>query len=53
MTATFILSFIQGAGEAMGRENLLTESLGMIALAAITPLIAVQVLGDPVQTEIR
>lgn len=45
MTATFILSFIQGAGEAMGRENLLAESLGMIALAAITPLIAVQVLG--------
>lgn len=45
MTATFILSFIQGAGEAMGRENLLAESLAMIALAAITPLIAVQVLG--------
>ena len=45
MTATFILSFVQGAASAMAGENLLSESFGMIALVAMTPIIAVQVLG--------
>lgn len=45
MTATFILSFVQGAASAMAGENLISESFGMIALVAMTPIIAVQVLG--------
>ena len=45
MTATFILSFVQGAATAMAGENILSESFGMIALVAMTPIIAVQILG--------
>ena len=45
MTATFILSFVQGAASAMDGNNLVSESFGMIALVAMTPIIAVQVLG--------
>ncbi|PTQ84157.1 uncharacterized protein DUF1538 [Trichococcus patagoniensis] len=45
MTATFILSFVQGAASAMAGDNLLSESFGMIALVAMTPIIAVQLLG--------
>lgn len=45
MTATFILSFVQGAASAMAGDNLVSESFGMIALVAMTPIIAVQVLG--------
>ena len=45
MTATFILSFVQGSASAMDGENLVSESFGMIALVAMTPIIAVQVLG--------
>ncbi|MFY9901593.1 MAG: DUF1538 domain-containing protein [Trichococcus sp.] len=45
MTATFILSFVQGAASAMAEDNLISESFGMIALVAMTPIIAVQVLG--------
>lgn len=45
MTATFILSFVQGAASAMAGDNLISESFGMIALVAMTPIIAVQVLG--------
>lgn len=45
MTATFILSFIQGAASAMPGDNLVSTSFGMIALVAMTPIIAVQILG--------
>ena len=45
MTAAFILSFVQGAASAMDGNNLVSESFGIIALVAMTPIIAVQVLG--------
>ena len=45
MTATFILSFVQGAASATAGDNLVSSSFGMIALVAMTPIIAVQVLG--------
>ena len=45
MTATFILSFVQGAASATAGDNLISNSFGMIALVAMTPIIAVQVLG--------
>ncbi|WP_374724460.1 DUF1538 domain-containing protein [Calidifontibacillus erzurumensis] len=45
MTATFILAFIQGAAEAIEGANVLVDGFGMIAMVALTPLIALQVLG--------
>jgi len=45
MTATFILAFVQGAAEAIEGANVLVDGFGMIAMVAMTPLIALQVLG--------
>ncbi|WP_188456479.1 DUF1538 domain-containing protein [Virgibacillus oceani] len=45
MTATFILAFVQGAAEATDGANVLVDGFGMIALVAMTPLIALQLLG--------
>lgn len=44
MTSTFILSFTLGASLACG-GNPVTDAFGVIALVAMTPLIAIQVLG--------
>lgn len=45
MTATFILAFVQGAAEAIEGANVLVDGFGMIAMVAMTPLIALQILG--------
>lgn len=45
MTATFILAFAQGAAEAIEGANVLVDAFGIIALVALTPLIAIQILG--------
>ena len=45
MTATFILAFAQGAAEAIDGANVLIDGFGIIALVALTPLIAIQILG--------
>lgn len=45
MTATFILAFVQGAAESIEGANVLVDGFGMIAMVALTPLIALQVLG--------
>jgi hypothetical protein len=45
MTATFILAFAQGAAEAVEGANVLVEGFGVIAMVALTPVIALQVLG--------
>lgn len=44
MTSTFILSFALGASQASG-GNPATDAFGVIALVAMTPLIAIQLLG--------
>ena len=44
MTATFLLPFTMGACEALG-GNVLTDAFGVVAMVAMTPLIAIQVLG--------
>lgn len=44
MTSTFILSFTLGASTASG-GNPAADAFGVIALVAMTPLIAIQVLG--------
>ena len=45
MTATFVLAFSQGASSAIPNSNILTDSFGVIAMVAMIPLIALQVLG--------
>ena len=45
MTATFVLALAQGASEAIEHSNILVDSFGVIAMVAMTPLIALQVLG--------
>ncbi|MDE6773965.1 MAG: DUF1538 domain-containing protein, partial [Treponemataceae bacterium] len=44
MTSTFILSFTLGASAASG-GNPAVDAFGVIALVAMTPLIAIQILG--------
>ncbi len=44
MTSTFILSFTLGAASALG-GNPAEDAFGVIALVAMTPLIAIQILG--------
>lgn len=45
MTATFILAFAQGAAQAIEGADVLVDGFGMIAMVAMTPIIALQVLG--------
>lgn len=45
MTATFILAYAQGAAEAIEGANVLVDGFGVIAMVALTPLIALQILG--------
>ncbi|MEA4892000.1 MAG: DUF1538 domain-containing protein [Peptococcaceae bacterium] len=43
MTATFLLPFAMGACEGLG-GNILTDAFGIVAMVAMTPLIAIQIL---------
>jgi hypothetical protein len=45
MTATFILAFAQGAAESIEGASVLIDGFGLIAMVAMTPIIALQVLG--------
>ncbi len=44
MTATFLLTMSIGAATASG-GNILTDAFGVVAMVAMTPLIAIQILG--------
>ncbi len=44
MTSTFLLPFCIGACTAVG-GNLMTDAFGVVALVALTPLIAIQIMG--------
>ena len=44
MTATFLLPFAVGACTALG-GNVATDAFGVVAMVAMTPLIAIQMLG--------
>lgn len=44
MTATFLLPFAMGACAALG-GNIITDAFGIVAMVAMTPLIAIQVMG--------
>ena len=52
MTAAFLLPFAQGACSAVG-GNIVTDAFGVVAMVAMTPLIAIQVLGLVYQTRRR
>ena len=45
MTATFVLAFAQGAAEAIPTADILVDGFGVIAMIAMTPLVAIQILG--------
>ena len=45
MTVTFILAFVHGAAEAIDGANVLIDGFGMIAMVALMPIIALQLLG--------
>ncbi|HKM00052.1 MAG TPA: DUF1538 domain-containing protein, partial [Mobilitalea sp.] len=45
MTATFILAYAQGAAEAIEGADVLVDGFGIIAMVAMTPIIALQILG--------
>lgn len=45
MSATFILAFAQGVAQATRGADVLMDGFGVISLIALTPLIAIQVLG--------
>jgi hypothetical protein len=45
MTATFILAFAHGVAEAVEGADVMVDGFGVIAMVALTPLIALQVLG--------
>ncbi len=45
MTATFILAFAQGTASATEGANVLIDGFGVIAMVALMPLIALQILG--------
>jgi len=52
MTATFLLPFAMGACEALG-GNVVTDAFGVVAMVAMIPLIAIQVLGLSYQFKLR
>ena len=52
MTSTFLLPFVIGASEAMG-GNLMTDAFGVVAMVAMTPLIAIQMMGFFYNTKMK
>ncbi|MFV0399318.1 MAG: DUF1538 domain-containing protein [Oscillospiraceae bacterium] len=44
MTSTFLLPFAMGACEALG-GNVMRDAFGVVAMVAMTPLIAIQIMG--------
>jgi len=52
MTSTFLLPLSIGACQALG-GNLMTDAFGVVALVALTPLIAIQIMGLVYQIKTR
>jgi len=52
MTSTFLLPLCIGACQTMG-GNIMTDAFGVVALVALTPLIAVQIMGLAYNFKIR
>lgn len=52
MTATFLLPFAMGACQAVG-GNIVRDAFGVVAMVAMTPLIAIQIQGAVYQFRSR
>lgn len=52
MTSTFLLPLCIGACESVG-GNIMTDAFGAVALVALTPLIAIQIMGVQYQYKLR
>ncbi|MBQ9991526.1 MAG: DUF1538 domain-containing protein [Lachnospiraceae bacterium] len=52
MTSTFLIPLCIGACEAVG-GNIMTDAFGVVALVALTPLIAIQIMGIQYQLKLR
>lgn len=52
MTSTFLLPLTMGACTAVG-GNVVTDAFGVVALVALAPLIAIQIMGAMYQRQIR
>lgn len=52
MTSTFLLPLCIGACEALG-GNIMTDAFGVVALVALTPLIAIQLMGVQYKFKMR
>ncbi|NLP19079.1 MAG: DUF1538 domain-containing protein, partial [Firmicutes bacterium] len=53
MTATFVLAYAQGVAHAVPTADVLMDAFGVIGMVALTPLIAIQVLGLLYEREAR
>ena len=45
MTASFSLAFIQGIASAVPNADVVSDGFGMIAIVALTPILALEILG--------
>lgn len=52
MTSTFLLPLCIGACKALG-GNVMTDAFGAVAMVALTPLIAIQIMGISYQLKLR
>ena len=52
MTSTFLLPLCIGVCEALG-GNVMTDAFGVVSLVALTPLIAIQIMGIVYNIRIR
>jgi hypothetical protein len=52
MTSTFLLPLCIGACESLG-GNVMTDAFGAVALVALTPLIAIQIMGVAYKIKLR
>lgn len=53
MTATFSLSFVQGIAARTPTADIVTDGFGMIAIVAMMPIIAIEVLGMLYEMKLR
>lgn len=53
MTATFSLAFVQGIAAQVPSADLVMDGFGMIAIVAMTPIIAIELLGALYQAKTR
>jgi len=53
MTATFSLAFVQGIADQIPTADLVADGFGMIAIVAMMPIVALEVLGALYQLQMR